>query len=99
MGGLQANSGGVSLVWSLPAAQVRVRPQRRERPPRAIPGCAKNRRPETASVSYFFTYEAKAVSGSARSLTTAAQAALQHAILVQNRVFVRNSRPTRYTAF
>src|SRR5690606_12351846 len=36
MGGLQANSGGVSRVWSLPAAQVPVRPCVGERPRAAV---------------------------------------------------------------
>jgi hypothetical protein len=72
VGGLQANSGGVSRAWLLPVAQVRVRPQRGERPRCAIPGCSKNRHPEAVSVSLFITYEAKAVSGSALALPSLA---------------------------
>src|SRR5688572_28233724 len=69
MGGLQANSGGVSRAWPLPAAQVRVRPQRGERPRRAIPDCSKNRRPEAAIVSYLLTLRGESRLG-ARSLSS-----------------------------
>src|SRR5690606_34793018 len=46
MGGLQANSGGVSRVWSLPAAQVPVRPCGDERSPcrRTVPKTGAPRR-------------------------------------------------------
>ena len=54
MGGLQANSGGVSRVGVLPLPQVRVRPQPGERPLARIPHRSKNRHSEAASVSCFY---------------------------------------------
>ena len=66
MGGLQANSGGVGRVGALPLPQVRVWPAGERDPSPRIRDCSKNRHPEAASVSYLITYEAKAVSGSAR---------------------------------
>ena len=61
MGGLQANSGGVSRVGALPLPQV-PRPLRQGERPRARYS-SKNRRPEAVSVSLLKLPEAQAASG------------------------------------
>src|SRR5690554_6816422 len=48
----------------------------------------KSRHPETASVSLFITYEAKAVSGPFCLMTTAAQAALFDVLITPARSFM-----------
>jgi hypothetical protein len=66
MGGLQANSGGVSRARVLPLAQVRdLAAAWRAIMLRDNRDCSKNRHPEAVVVSFFNLPEAASASGSA----------------------------------
>ena len=95
MGGLQANSGGVSRVGALPLPQVRVRTEACARPARAVPKTGTLRR---RASHFYFTQRRQPSRGPPTRgrtcgphTTTALQAALRHACTRQN---PRRTAPT-----